>query len=74
MTHLIRTRAETPPVTIIVRRGVCMVCGCTESHPCALREHRACLWVDDDHTLCTGLSCLQTVRWIVQRLPVLAKM
>jgi ParB family transcriptional regulator, chromosome partitioning protein len=40
------------------QRGVCRVCGCTESTPCA----GGCAWADKTETLCTNPNCLKSVR------------
>lgn len=34
------------------RAGICRVCGCTQSHPCA----GGCAWTDDTRTLCTACA------------------
>lgn len=54
MTH----RAE----TLVLRPGVCRVCGCTETTPCTVPvddgETGPCSWVDAAATLCTNPRCL----------------
>ncbi len=35
------------------KRGVCRVCGCTDTTPCYTHQHGYCWWIDDRHTLCS---------------------
>lgn len=44
--------------------GVCRVCGCTETTPCAIEiegQQAACWWIDAARTLCSSPSCLALV-------------
>lgn len=41
------------------QRGVCRICGCTESTPCIGGIEGACAWVDKTKTLCTNPACLK---------------
>ncbi len=36
-----------------IERGVCRVCGCTETSPCFNPKYGYCWWADDTHTLCS---------------------
>jgi len=50
-----------------VQSGVCRICGCTESTPCAIEmgdEEEtlgACWWIDARKTLCSNPKCLAVV-------------
>lgn len=42
-------------VTGIVPRGVCRVCGCTDTdcRACIARTGEPCSWIDEEHTICS---------------------
>lgn len=37
----------------IYKRGVCEICGCTDTDPCFNPYWGNCWWVDEEHTLCS---------------------
>jgi len=37
-------------VTFQAKKGVCMICGCTDDHACK----GGCMWVNKQHTLCSA--------------------
>jgi hypothetical protein len=51
---------RTDLVPVVLRSGICRVCGCTEEKPCIL-EDRTCWWVDKAHTLCSNPECIGLV-------------
>jgi hypothetical protein len=50
---------------VIVLRGVCRVCGCTETKPCHVYQGNdcwgGCAWIDRDRTLCSNILCIARV-------------
>lgn len=46
---------------MILKRGVCRICSCTEFTPC-LVGYLPCAWVDKTKTLCNVPSCLKAAR------------
>ena len=50
-----------------VQRGVCRICGCTETKPCLLQliwggALIACSWNNAARTLCTNPKCIRKAR------------
>jgi len=41
-----------------VKKGVCRICGCTETTPCIDKEGEACMWQDNSETLCSNPKCI----------------
>jgi len=46
---------------MLLNRGMCRVCGCTDRQACDLGDGHACGWVDQAHTLCSRPLCISTV-------------
>lgn len=39
-------------------KGMCMVCGCSQTHACRLPGQRCCSWTDRTETLCNNPECI----------------
>lgn len=46
---------------VLLERGRCRVCGCTDLQACDLGAGFMCWWVDEYHTLCSAPRCLAVV-------------